>query len=44
MVKNKIYGGIETKEIGRGDMDWIPLGQDRVQCLALVKTVMNIGP
>jgi hypothetical protein len=31
------------REIGWGGMDWIELGQDRDQCLALVNTTVNLG-
>jgi hypothetical protein len=33
---------IDLKEIGRDDMDWIDLAQDRDQWRALVNTVMNL--
>jgi hypothetical protein len=33
---------MDLKEIGRDDVDWIHLAQDRVQWLAFVNTVMNL--
>jgi hypothetical protein len=33
---------IDLREIGCDGMDWIDLGQDRVQWRALVNTVMNL--
>jgi hypothetical protein len=33
---------MDIREIGCGDMDWIDLGQDRDQWIALMNTVMNL--
>jgi hypothetical protein len=33
---------MELREIGWGGMDWIDLAQDKNQCKAVVKTVINI--
>jgi hypothetical protein len=33
---------IDLTEIGRDDMDWIDVAQDRDQWRALVNTVMNL--
>jgi hypothetical protein len=33
---------IDLREIGRGDVDWIDLAQDRDQWRALVNTVMKL--
>jgi hypothetical protein len=33
---------MDLREIGWGGMDWIDLGQDRDQWMALVNTVMNL--
>jgi hypothetical protein len=33
---------MDLREIGRGDMYWIDLAQDRDQWRALVNTVMNL--
>jgi hypothetical protein len=33
---------MDLREIGRGDMDWINLAEDRDQWRALVNTVMNL--
>jgi hypothetical protein len=33
---------MDLREIGWGDMDWINLAQDRDQCRAVVKTVINL--
>jgi hypothetical protein len=33
---------MELREIGRDDMDWFDLAQDRDQWKALVNTVMNL--
>jgi hypothetical protein len=34
---------MDLREIGWGGLDWIDLGEDRVQWRALVSTVMNLG-
>jgi hypothetical protein len=33
---------MDLRKIGRDDMDWIDLPQDRAQRRALVNTVMNL--
>jgi hypothetical protein len=33
---------MDLREIGRDDMDWIDMAQDRAQLRALVNTVMNL--
>jgi hypothetical protein len=33
---------MDLREIGRGDMDWIDLAEDRDQWRALVYTVLNL--
>jgi hypothetical protein len=33
---------MDLRKIGCGVMDWINLAQDRDQCWALVKTIMNL--
>jgi hypothetical protein len=34
---------VDRREIGRGDVDWIDLAQDRDQWRALVNTVINLS-
>jgi hypothetical protein len=36
------YIRISVREVGCEGVDWIHLAQDRVQCQALVKKVMNL--
>jgi hypothetical protein len=33
---------MDLREIGCAGMDWIDLAKERVQCRALVNTVMNL--
>jgi hypothetical protein len=33
---------MDLREIGRDDIDWIDLAQDRDQCRALLNAVMNL--